>query len=113
VTETLGGVLVWLAFFATSVYGHAALKLAVDSNPATLRAALSWWGATAFLAWTASGVLWMLVLRKHSLFDASTISSLRYVAICITAWIVWKGELDVRSLAGAVLITAGVCLVAR
>lgn len=105
--------LVWLAFFATSVYGHVALKLAVDGGRGAVAAATSVWGITAFAAWTASGVLWMLVLEKHSLFGASTISALRYVLICVVAYVVWSVSIDARSLIGAALVTAGVYLVAR
>jgi uncharacterized membrane protein len=113
VSSKVAHALVWLAFFATSVYGHAALKLAVDTRKTPLDAALSPWGLSAFVAWTLSAVLWMLVLEKHSLLAASTISSLRYVLICLSAWTFWRGPVTVRDVVGVGLVTAGVYLVAR
>lgn len=105
--------LVWVAFFATSVYGHAALKGAVDLHRATLSAVLSFRGISAFIAWMVSGLLWMVVLEKSSLFDASTISSLRYVLICLVAWACFRDPLSVRTVLGAGLVTGGVYLVAH
>lgn len=101
---------VWVLFFATTVYGHAAMKLAVDRHPGTVAAALSGWGISAVLAWGASSLLWMLVLAKESLFRASTISSLRYVLVIAAAWAMTQKTPAARALVGAGLVAVGVYL---
>jgi drug/metabolite transporter (DMT)-like permease len=108
-----GFAMTWFFFFATSVYGHVALKQAVETRRTTVAAALSGWGISAFIAWTLSGVLWMLVLSKHSLLKANSISSLRYVFICAAAWAIWRTDITARTAIGIAAIAAGVYLVAR
>lgn len=101
---------VWVLFFATTVYGHVAMKLAVDRNPGTVSAALSAWGISAVTAWGASSLLWMLVLAKESLFRASTISSMRYVFVIAAAWAMTRRTPTASSLAGVCLVAIGVYL---
>jgi drug/metabolite transporter (DMT)-like permease len=108
-----GSVLTWLLFFGTSVYGHVALKQAVETKRTVMAAALSGWGISAMCAWTLSGVLWMLVLSKHSLLTANSISSLRYVCICAASWLIWRTDITARSGVGMAVIAVGVYLVAR
>jgi drug/metabolite transporter (DMT)-like permease len=102
--------LVWSLFFATTIWGHVAMKVAVDRNASLLGAATSAWGITAVLAWGASSVLWMLVLAKQSLFRASTVSSLRYVLVVAAAVIMTRRAPSVQSVIGAVLVAIGVSL---
>jgi drug/metabolite transporter (DMT)-like permease len=109
----IGPTALWVAFFATSVYGHAALKGAVDTNQGMLSAALSFRGISAFASWTLSGILWMFVLEKSSLLDASTISALRYVLITAVAWILFRDPVSLRSAMGVGFVSVGVYLVAR
>jgi drug/metabolite transporter (DMT)-like permease len=112
-------IILWLLFFATSVYGHVALKLAVSTrapNAGTgelLRGALHPWGLSAFVAWTASGVLWMLVLSKQPLLGASSVSALRYALICGSAIVILGEKASALQLAGSALIVTGIALVAR
>jgi drug/metabolite transporter (DMT)-like permease len=58
-------------------------------------------------------LLWTIVLARHSLLTASSISSLRYVFVCAAAWMFFDARLVPRDAAGVALITAGVFLVAR
>lgn len=102
--------IVWSLFFATTMYGHVAMKLAVDRNTGTVAAALSAWGISAVAAWGASSLLWMLVLAKESLFRASTISSLRYVFVIAAAWAMTRKTPTASGLAGACLVAIGVYL---
>ncbi len=110
--------LVWFLFFATTVYGHVALKLATGSGASyQLRKAAcamtSMWGITAVLAWMGSSFLWTLVLTKHDVIMANAISSLRFVLIPLAA-VVWLGEtFTARQAIGILAITVGMCLLAQ
>jgi uncharacterized membrane protein len=104
--------LVYAAFFATSVYGHVALKLAVDRSDGMVRAMLSGWGLSALAAWTLSALVWMKVLEGDTLFAANTISALRYAFVALAALLVFEEALDARGIVGSLLVGAGVWLVA-
>ena len=106
-------VLLWLGFFATSAYGHVALKLAVESKSRLFGAAISPLGLSAYAAWALSAVLWMVLLSKHSLFAANGISALRYALVAACAPIFLRESLDRMQVAGGVLIAIGVWLVVR
>jgi hypothetical protein len=106
----------WALFFATSVYGHVALKLAVDRSRsgaagAVLATSFSWWGVSAYASWALSAALWMLVVARHDLFQASSISSARYVLICASGVVLLGDAVTWQRAAGAALITAGILLV--
>lgn len=111
-------IIVWGLFFATSVYGHVALKLAVgeeqQQNVKQLwSSAISFWGVSAWISWGASAILWMLVVSKYPLLAASSISSLRYVLICLAAWLILRDAISWRELCGIFFISLGIVLVAR
>jgi drug/metabolite transporter (DMT)-like permease len=114
---TLASPMVWALFFGTTVYGHVALKVAVDRGGQEGRGVLSVftnpWGWSACLAWGGSCVLWALTLERTALLQVNAISSLRYVLICLATW--WMlGERMTRSqVAGTALILAGILLVKR
>jgi drug/metabolite transporter (DMT)-like permease len=103
---------IWVLFFGTNVYGHVALKVAVDRAGRTplsaFGAALGW---TACLAWGASCVLWALALARQPLSQANALSSLRHLLTCLAAWYLLGEGLSPRQAAGIVLITVGVLLV--
>ena len=101
----------WTLFFAATVYGHVAMKLAVDGNVGLVAAALSTWGLSAVFAWGASSLLWMRVLTKESLFSASSVSSLRYLLLIAAAAAMTRKVPTVPNLVGAALIAVGVYLV--
>jgi drug/metabolite transporter (DMT)-like permease len=109
--------LLWGLFFATTVYGHVALKFAVagtvqnNYRQVLATATTSLWGASAVLAWSASCLLWALLLSRQELLSANSISSLRYVLICVAAWL-WVGE-TIRwpQVIGIALIASGTWLV--
>lgn len=105
--------LLWALFFLTTVYGHVGLKLAVDRHPSFLRAAVSPWGVSAFVAWTASSVLWMLVLQRETLLSASSVSSLRYALTVIAAVVFLREAVTARAAVGVVLIAVGTYLAAK
>ena len=82
--------IVWGLFFATSVFGHVALKRGAGSGGVyDFRTAssvfLSPWGLSALAAWSMSCWLWAVLLTKHSLLTANSVSTLRYVLICAAA----------------------------
>jgi uncharacterized membrane protein len=103
--------LLWVLFFVTTVYGHVAMKLAVDRHRSLLSSALSGWGSSAVLAWSASSLLWMMTLQKSSLFRANTIASLRYVLVLVAACALVRKAPTATSALGALLVTVGVALV--
>lgn len=103
----------WALFFLTTVYGHVGLKVAVDRQPSFLRAALSPWGLSAFAAWTASSVLWMVVLQRETLLSASSVSSLRYVLTVVAAVVFLREAVTARAAVGVVLIAVGTYLAAK
>jgi drug/metabolite transporter (DMT)-like permease len=108
-------VIIWALFFATSVYGHVAYKLAASEQEqfSLWHTLFGFWGISAGVAWVVSGVLWVLLLVKSPLLTASSISSLRYGFIVLAA-IIWLGErLTWGQSFGVVLIMVGIYFVAR
>ena len=112
-----GDWMLWILFFASGVYGHLALKLAVGSSPlekpqALLRACTGAWGLTAFSAWALSAGLWMLLLSRHSLARANAISALGSLLLSLSAWLLLHEAWTWSKTLGAVLVAAGIYLVA-
>ncbi len=108
---------VWMLFFATSVYGHVALKVAVDrvggegDGRSVLSALACFWGWSACVAWGASCLLWTVALSRHRLVQANALSALRYVLVCLAAWALLGERLTWPQVLGMALLTAGVMLV--
>jgi drug/metabolite transporter (DMT)-like permease len=110
--------IIWILFFFSSVYGHVALKLAVKAEDASTAkglwlSAISVWGWTAWLSWGASALLWMLLVAKTPLMAASSISSLRYILICLAAYWILRETISPKELIGIACISLGIILVAR
>jgi uncharacterized membrane protein len=104
-------ILVWPLFFATSVYGHVAFKIATGEATGW-RALLSAWSITAALAWVASALLWVVILARHPLLTANTVSSLSYVLIALAAVLFFGERPTVANALGVVLVVVGIYLVA-
>jgi len=101
----------WALFFLTTVYGHVALKFAVDGPGRSLaRAFASFWGLSALAAWAASCLLWAAVLSRQELLSANSVASLRYVLICLAAWLCVGERATGTQLLGILLIAAGTWL---
>lgn len=112
-------VVAWVAYLATAVFGHVALKLAAGRGGGdgplgrVVGAALSPWGLAATAAWGVSALAWIAVLERRPLQTANAVSSLRYVLVLGAAW-AWFGErMGPREIAGSALIVAGVWLCTR
>src|SRR5262245_5535 len=106
----------WVLFFATSVYGHVALKAAVararsGSAVSVLGSGLSWLGVSAYAAWGVSCLCWMLVLSRCTLLRASSISSLSYVMVCASAVLFLDENLTAARAIGVFLIAGGILLI--
>jgi uncharacterized membrane protein len=99
-------------YLAATVYGHVALKLAVDRSEGTLRAATSAWGISAIVAWGASAFVWMKALEHDTLVAANTVSTLRYVLVLAASALVLREAIDTRTAIGSVFVVVGVWLVA-
>jgi multidrug transporter EmrE-like cation transporter len=109
---------VWALFFAMTVYGHTALKLAAgDGGAYDYRRALGvladFRGWTAMLAWTLSGLVWTVLLTRNSLLAANSISAFRYVLICLAAWLVLDEKVRAPHVIGIAFIAAGISLLNR
>jgi drug/metabolite transporter (DMT)-like permease len=114
--DVVGRLAIWALFFASSAYGHVALKLAVGRADVTYRnalwnAATSLWGWSAVLAWTLSCVLWAMAISRQKLMVASSVSSLSYALLCVAAWAFLGERVTWPQATGVVLIVAGILLV--
>ncbi len=109
---------VWLLFFASTVFGHVGMKLAVqspdtDSFAKVFEALLGPWGVTAFFSWCLSAVLWACILSSQSLFEASSISTIRYGLVILAAFVFLAEPIQTKQWMGMVLIGLGVLLVVQ
>jgi drug/metabolite transporter (DMT)-like permease len=108
---------VWALFFFTSVYGHVALKTAVNRVPGgsyrevLAATATNFWGWSALVAWGLSCLLWALALARHNLVTANAVSSLRYVLVGLAAWALLSERITWSQGVGMVLIAGGILLV--
>jgi uncharacterized membrane protein len=114
--RSLGQIAIWAIFFASSVYGHVALKLAVTGPHANYREALwsaatSFWGWSTVAAWGLSCLMWVLAISNQKLLVAGSISSLSYALICGAAWIFLGERVSVTQCIGIGLIMVGIVLV--
>lgn len=101
----------WALFFVTTVYGHVALKFAVGGPGRSLaRTFATFWGWSALAAWSASCVLWAAVLSRQELLAANSVASLRYVLICLAAWLCVGERATGTQVLGLLLIAAGTWL---
>jgi EamA domain-containing membrane protein RarD len=110
--DRLDHLVVWGLFFATTVYGHVALKLAAGGGAAydcrrAWQACASLQGASALLAWAVSGFLWAVLLTRNTLVAANSISVLRYLFVCLAAWLFLREEFRPAQAIGIGLIAAG------
>jgi len=106
----------WLLFFATTVFGHVGMKLAVQGKQnasalETVASLLQPWGLSATIAWTLSAVIWLLIVSRQELYVANSISSLRYVLIALVCWGILQETPAAKDWVGMALITVGVILV--
>ena len=116
--EFAGRAVIWALFFATSVYGHVALKLAVGRGEgdasyrqALVAAATSFWGWSAVAAWTLSCLFWVMALARQQLLTASSISALSYALLCAAACAFLGERATWPQALGVALIVAGILLV--
>ncbi len=111
------GLVSWGLFMATSVYGHVALKLATSESTADSGIRRAWdvatspWTISGAAAWTISGLLWLLILDRFPLFEAMSISSLRYVLVALAAILILQEAATWTQLAGMILIAGGIFLI--
>ncbi len=116
--RTISEGFVWLLFFASTVLGHVGMKLAVAEgvtgfNKSLLEALCTPWGAAALVSWTASALIWALILSSQPLLDASSISSLRYIFIVLAAWLLLNESMSYSRGLGVVLIFVGIYFVTQ
>jgi drug/metabolite transporter (DMT)-like permease len=103
--------LIWVLYLATDVYGHVALKAASETQ--NLQHVLfSPLGLSAGLAWVMSAMMWILILSKHPLLTANSVSTLTYALIAASAWLFFGEAIKLLKLLGMLLICVGIYLVA-
>lgn len=103
-------IMLWVLFFASSIYGHVAFKLVADKQT-ILQVIFSLWGMTALLAWGVSALLWIMILGENPLITASSVSALRYVLIILAAMLCLHETITIEQGAGIAFIMVGVYLV--
>lgn len=108
----------WTLFFASSVLGHVALKRGAGTAAdydylGATKVFFSFWGIMAMLSWGLSCWLWAVLLTKHTLFEANSVSAIRYGLLCLAAYFILKESVTARDIAGMTLIGAGVFLIAK
>ena len=103
---------IWAVSLAATVYGHIALKLAVQhKGTATLalaKAMWSPWAISGFAAWALSSALWVRVLASESLFSANATASIKYVLLGVASFALLRETVTTTQWAGFALIAAGV-----
>jgi drug/metabolite transporter (DMT)-like permease len=108
---------VWALFFFTTVYGHVALKTAVNRVPGgayrqvLAATATNFWGWSALVAWGLSSLLWALALSRHSLVTVNAVSALRFVLVGLAAWGLLSERITWSQAVGMALIAGGILLV--
>ena len=113
--KTLEFYVVWVLFFACSIFGHVALKQAagISDRFEWSKVLGLWkdpWAMSAGFSWVISCFLWALLLTRYSVGQASSHSALRYILILVVAYF-WFGEsFSQRQAIGVVLIGAGIWL---
>lgn len=116
--KSIEALLVWTVFFASSVFGHVALKRAagISDKFEYARVLEMWrnpWAISAIFCWTLSCLVWALLLTRYGVAEAAGHSSMRYVLILLVA-VLWLGEsLDFKQIVGAVFIATGIWLTAK
>lgn len=110
--------IVWGLFFVTTVYGHVAMKTACGNAASydyrrALTVVSSLQGVTALASWMISSFLWMVILTKHSVVAANTISSLRYLFIGVAAILFLDESINSKQAMGMILIAVGVAMASR
>ena len=107
--------LVWALFLGATVYGHVALKLAMDGRGERtrdlVRGLASPWAITGLAAWGLSSLLWMRLLAKDTLFSAASTAALKYVLLGIASLVILRESPTTTQWAGFGCITVGVWLV--
>ncbi len=116
--KTLESITVWTLFFASSVFGHVALKRAagVSADFQYSQVVEIWkdpWAILAVMSCVVSSLLWALLLTRFDVAEAAGHSAFRYVLILLLA-VFWLGEsISTRQVAGAGCITLGIWLTAK
>lgn len=107
----------WASFFGTTVFGHVGMKFAAQRmvegplKAQVIGLALDPWTISGVLSWTISSLLWVGLLVKYPLFEASSIATLRYVLVLAASWLALREHIEPKQLIGMGLIMAGVLLV--
>lgn len=108
----LPNLLIWVAFFTSSVYGHIGFKLAAESGADGLWGMLlNPWSITAILAWGGSAIVWMLILSKNPLVAANMTSALSHAMIAVIGVLLFKEALTLKQGIGIFCVIVGVYLV--
>lgn len=108
----LPSLMIWVAFFASSVYGHIGFKMAAESGANSLWAMLlNPWSVTAVLAWGGSAIIWMSILVRNPLVAANMTSALSHAMIVIVGVLLFKEALTLKQGMGIFCVIVGVYLV--
>lgn len=73
----------------------------------------NWWFLATGISLTASGVLWMFILKRYPFSIAYPLSSMAYVFGMIAAMLVFHEEVPTTRWIGVLLIMGGCYLIAK
>lgn len=105
-------ILLWTLFFSTTCAGQILFKFASlkDSTASSLGLSFSALGLSGWALWGISGLIWIEILRADTLTAANALSSLRFFAVGLAAWLCLNEIPAPSQLIGLVVISVGVWL---
>ncbi|WP_165842370.1 EamA family transporter [Paenibacillus xerothermodurans] len=112
---------IWLiASIALGAAGQVLMKWGIeslktgDASAAIGAKLLTAWPVVAGLAsYGLSSVFWLLALRRFPLSTAYPMVSLSYILVMVLSFYLFQETISIQKWAGAVVICAGVLLIAR
>lgn len=108
----MSDVVYWVLFFGLTVYGHVAMKFAVmETDRSFVSQMFTGFGLTALMAWFLSALLWGVLLSRYSLFEACSASSIRYLCVSLSAWLLLGETLSILQFMGMGFIVIGIYFV--
>lgn len=115
-SNLIGQLSLWLLYFVTDIYGHVAFKFLSTQQQDKFdlwATVFSFWGITAILSWAASSLMWITLLANNQLFTASSIATLTYALMLLSAVVFFKETISPLQMVGMLFLALGVYFVTR
>ncbi|MBE1446251.1 multidrug transporter EmrE-like cation transporter [Paenibacillus sp. OAS669] len=112
---------IWLiASVLLGASGQILMKWGVDGVKPAGAALLTWTGLKAYWpviagigSYGLSSIFWLLALKQFPLSTAYPMISLSYILVMVLSFFLFQETLSVQKWCGAILISAGVLVIAR